>query len=117
MSEHLDRDAALALARLAPNAIITIQVRAEDYARAVQELEGGPAELTPGQAAKRYGRSAKYWRAQATAGAINGAYVDGETERWYLPSDSCRAHLAAKARPSSITTRRVRRGPRKAKST
>jgi hypothetical protein len=113
----MDNETATALAHLAPNAIITIQVRAADYAKAVQEMEGGPAELTPGQAAKRFGRSAKYWRAQAAAGAINGAYLDGETERWYLPNNSCQAHLAAKARPSSIASRRTRRGPRKAKST
>lgn len=110
----IDKETALILAQMNPNAILTIQVRAGDYAKACEEVQGGPAELTPGDAARRYGRSPKYWRQKAEAGEIQGAYKDGETERWYLPNDSCRAHLAAKAQPHlSTTTRTVRRGPRK----
>lgn len=105
------------LARLPDNAVLQITVQVGALRKAVQEAQGGPAEITPGQAAKRYGRSAKYWRAQAAAGEIQGAYLDGDNDRWHLPNDSCRAHLAAKARSQSTTARSVRRGPRKAKAT
>jgi hypothetical protein len=111
----IDAEVVSAIAHLAPNAIITIQVRASDLARAFQDVKGGPAELTPGQAAKRFGRSAPYWRTKAAAGAIKGAYLDPETERWRLPNVGCREHLAAKARGDTPGRRFVRRGPRKAR--
>jgi hypothetical protein len=115
----MDAEAARIIANLDPNAVITVQVRAADYAKALEEKTGGPAELSPGQAAKRFGRSAKYWRQKAESGEVAGAYKDEETDRWYLPNASCRAHLTAKAKPylSNHSHRRsVRRGPRAAQT-
>lgn len=114
----IDPEAAKILASLNPNAPILVMVRAGDYAKACQEMQGGPAELTPGQAAARFGRSPKYWRAKAEAGEIPGAYKDPETERWYLPNQACRDFLAGKAQQheeqrATKPRRLVRRGPRK----
>lgn len=102
------------LAQLPDSAILQVSVRVGDLRQAITETMGGPAELTPGDAAKRYGRSAKFWRRKAEAGEIEGAYRDRETERWYLPNEGCREHLARKQKAHlPTTTRSVRRGPRK----
>ena len=105
------------LAMLDPNTILSVQVRAGDLLAAVQRQTGGPEELSTSQAAQLIGRTSAWWRDQASAGRIEGAYMD-EVGKWRLPNAAARAYhgfvAQPKAKQSKTRTRSVRRGPLKA---
>lgn len=65
------------------------------FVKQALEAAGEIAEGSPGQVAKRLGRSSRYWREAAKAGSIRGAYED--EGRWRLPLAACREHLGRKA--------------------
>lgn len=72
-----------------------------------RELGVGREEGSPGFIASLLGRSAKYWREHM--GEVQGAYRDPDTDRIYLPVESCRAHLERKRQRSTGKLR----GPQK----
>ena len=114
---RLNIDAAV-LALLPADALLTVQIRAEDLLDALRKRSGGPDELSTSQAAEYIGRTPKWWRQKCDAGNVAGAYRD-EVGKWRLPNVAARAYLASLStgRPKSTAkktrTRSIRRGPRK----
>lgn len=100
-------DVLVALRFLDPEAQVTISVRVGDLQRALEAKAGGPQVVTAEQAAEHVGRTPEYWRRQAKAGRIPGAWQDAAGGPWRLPRPACEAHLRSEQAKRS----RTRTGP------
>lgn len=116
-------DVLVALRFLDPDAQVTISVRVADLQRALEAKAGGPQVMTAEQAAEHAGRTPEYWRRQAKAGRIPGAWQDAEGGPWRLPRPACEAHLRSEqgkrgarssADLSTLFAGGLARGPRQA---
>lgn len=86
-------DVLVALRFLDPDAQVQISVRVGDLQKALEAKAGGPQVLTAEQAEEHVGRTSEYWRRQAKAGRIAGAWQDSEGGPWRLPRAACEALL------------------------
>lgn len=100
-------------APLSDEAEVTVKVGELREMLATAARAGAPEILTTPQAERFYGLSRKYWREEAEAGRIPGAWQDGDGGDWRLPREGVVSHIRQKQ--ALHTSRKSRlRGPRSA---
>lgn len=109
----IDRSTVEAIAALAPDTVLTIQVRAADLAAAYRQGLPGPAFFTPQQAAALVGWTPAQWAAWCRQGRVEGAVKEGKG--WRLPKEGVQRFVDRKLRrggeEDELSTRRWKRKP------
>jgi hypothetical protein len=82
------------LGHLPAAAVVQISLTVAELQEAMTMAAGGPEIMSPSQAAKVFGFSARRWRRWAEQGRVAGAaYEEAATGRrtWMLPREACRS--------------------------